>query len=246
MPFKRFTTFVLTILVLQVHGQKDSESYYLFDSAWKGTTVVAEAKYFARVKPAADSADQWDVYRLHGPLIRIETNKNDGTAHGPNSWYDAKGYIDSLGHYTNGIRNGDWYYYDDTGSVTHLKRYVDGQLVFEKDYTKLPPRKDEPLKEGEAESMFKGGIPGWQRYLNKNLRYPKEAIDREIQGDVRVRFIVDVDGTVYDPWIEKSVELSLDDESMRLIIVSPKWQPGMQAGKKVKTYKLQPFFYRLQ
>ncbi|MBO9564662.1 MAG: hypothetical protein J7621_17930 [Niastella sp.] len=68
---------------------------------------------------------------------------NDGTAHGPSSWYDAKGYIDSLGHYTNGIRNGDWYYYDDTGSVTLLKRYVGGQLVFEKDYTRLPPRKDE-------------------------------------------------------------------------------------------------------
>jgi periplasmic protein TonB len=248
MPFKRFITLVLTLLTLHVYGQKKNENYYLFDSAWKVTMVVAEAQYFARIKPVNDSVEQWDIYNLHGPLIRIETNKKgeDGDAHGRYAWYDERGFIDSLGHFTNGIRNGDWHYYNDRGKVTHRKEYVGGLLIAEEDYTKDSLREDEPLEDGEADSKFKGGRGAWQWYLEKNRKYPKEAMDRGIIGDVRIRFTVDVDGTVTDPWIVKSVELSLDDECMRLILKSPKWVPGMQDGKKIKTYKVQPIFFFIE
>jgi protein TonB len=245
MPFKRLITFVLTLLTLHVYGQKKNENYYLFDSTWKGTTVVAEATYFARIRPVTDSTDQWEIYNLHGPLIRIETNKKgeEGDAHGWYAWYNERGFIDSLGPFTNGIRDGVWHYYNVKGKITHMKKYLRGLLIVEEDYTKDSLSEDEPLEDGEEDSKFKGGKNGWRWYLDKNFKYPKEAMDRGIIGDVRIRFTVDVDGTVTDPWIIKSVELSLDDESMRLIQKSPKWVPGTQDGKKIKTYKVQPIFF---
>src|ERR1044072_550133 len=53
------------------------------------------------------------------------------------------------------------------------------------------PKKDEDEGETvvlkvEIESEYPGGINAWQRFLNKNLRYPQDAIDNEIQGTVVV------------------------------------------------------------
>lgn len=245
---KLIVTITCILLVLHVRGQRSDESYYLFDSAWKGTTVLKDARYFARAKPSGDSCDQWDVYRLHGPLIRIETNKKDenGTAHGRYSWYDQQGYMDSVGNYVNGIINGDWYYYNDTGGLRYQKRFAMGKLIWEKDFSKDTSHKKYELKVGEVESEFEGGLARWQRYLNKNFRYPLDAAKREIQGTVRIWFTVDTDGVVREPWVAKSVELSLDDEAMRLIRISPKWTPAVQDGRKVKSYKVQPVIFRLQ
>ena len=39
----------------------------------------------------------------------------------------------------------------------------------------------------EIESEFPGGTSAWMRYLNKSLRYPQEAIDNEVQGNVIVQ-----------------------------------------------------------
>ena len=58
------------------------------------------------------------------------------------------------------------------------------------------PKKDEEdydktFTKVEIESEFPGGAAAWLRYLNKNLRYPDDAVNNEIQGTVVVQFIVD-------------------------------------------------------
>jgi protein TonB len=98
----------------------------------------------------------------------------------------------------------------------------------------------------EKESEFPGGVSRWLRYLNKNLKYPDRAINSKIDGQVRVCFIVDKEGNVIDPFIAKSVEWSLDDESVAIIKASGQWTPAIQFGKIVKSYKLQPIVYRLE
>jgi hypothetical protein len=97
----------------------------------------------------------------------------------------------------------------------------------------------------EIESEYPGGVPAWQQFLSKNLHYPDAAVNNEIQGDVIVQFIVDVDGAVSDvKAISGPVELRV--ESIRVIKKSGKWIPAMQNGKYVKSYKKQPFKYRLE
>jgi len=104
---------------------------------------------------------------------------------------------------------------------------------------------DKTFTKVEIESEYPGGASAWQRYLNKNLRYPQEAIDNEVQGTVVVQFIVDKGGNVSD--VEAiSGPKELRDEAVRVIKKSGSWTPAVQNGRQVKSYKKQPIVFRLE
>lgn len=112
------------------------------------------------------------------------------------------------------------------------------------------PKKDEEdwdktFTKVEIESEYPGGASAWQRYLNKNLRYPQDAIDNEVQGTVVVQFIVDKAGVVSD--VEAiSGPNELRAEAVRVIKKSGSWTPAVQNGRQVKSYKKQPITFRLE
>jgi len=97
----------------------------------------------------------------------------------------------------------------------------------------------------EVEAEFPGGTNGWADYLQKNLKYPQEAINKEIQGTVVAQFIVEIDGTLSNAKIIKSPNKVLSDETLRMIKNSGKWIPAMQNGKQVRAYKRQPIVFKL-
>jgi protein TonB len=105
---------------------------------------------------------------------------------------------------------------------------------------------DKTFMKVEIESEFPGGMAAWMRYLNKNFRYPDEALNNEIQGTVIVQFIVDKEGIVSDVEpISGPVQGGLRDEAVRVIQKSGKWTPAIQNGRKVKSYKRQPVIFKM-
>jgi protein TonB len=104
---------------------------------------------------------------------------------------------------------------------------------------------DKTFTKVEIESEYPGGAAAWMRYLNRNLRYPQEAIDNEIQGTVIVQFIVDKEGKVSDVEAISGPE-ELRAEAVRVIKKSGKWTPAVQNGRQVKSYKKQPIVFRLE
>jgi protein TonB len=110
--------------------------------------------------------------------------------------------------------------------------------------TREPEETNDPLMKVEIESEYPGGITAWQRFLNRNLHYPQDAVDNEIQGTVVVQFIVDKEGNVSD--VEAvSGPPELKAEAVRVIKKSGKWTPAIQNGRKVKSYKKQPTGFRI-
>lgn len=110
--------------------------------------------------------------------------------------------------------------------------------------TREPEETNDPLMKVEIESEYPGGITAWQRFLNRNLHYPQDAVDNEIQGTVVVQFIVDKEGNVSD--VEAvSGPPELKAEAVRVIKKSGKWTPAIQNGRKVKSYKKQPIGFRI-
>ena len=104
---------------------------------------------------------------------------------------------------------------------------------------------DKTFTKVEIESEYPGGASAWQRYLNKNLRYPQDAIDNDIQGTIVVQFIVDKAGVVSE--VEAiSGPQELRDEAVRVIKKSGQWTPAVQNGRQVKSYKKQPIVFRLE
>jgi TonB family protein len=81
---------------------------------------------------------------------------------------------------------------------------------------------------------FQGkGQNGFRDYIAENLRYPLIAAENGIEGRVFVQFVVKADGTVADAKIVRGVHPSLDREAIRVVMYSPRWEPGKQRGQAV-------------
>ena len=64
-----------------------------------------------------------------------------------------------------------------------------------------------------------------------------------IAGRTDIFFMVGSDGNISDIRLYRSVEYSLDEEAIRLIKQSPKWEPAFQNGRKVNAYRRQPITF---
>ena len=151
-------------------------------------------------------------------------------------------------NYKDGQLNGSSYFRNDTGKVILQKDYEQGVLVKTKDFLKdslLQKKTDTTTNPADKMADFEGGLEKWRTYLTKNFIYPKRANDSNIEGTVFIEFIINKEGMVEEPHVYKSVELSLDDETLRLIVKAPKWVPSFQNGKNVKAYFRQPVAFRL-
>jgi protein TonB len=91
---------------------------------------------------------------------------------------------------------------------------------------------------------FPGGVDGWVRFLKKNLR-PKES-DETYNVRVVVNFLVNEEGTISELRIIQSGGTDFDNEVLRVMRKSPKWNAGIYQGHKVKVYHSQPVIFMNQ
>ena len=90
-----------------------------------------------------------------------------------------------------------------------------------------------------------GGQAALRRYLSKNLKYPENAQSRNIQGCVICQFVVNRDGTIADVRVIQSVDVSIDEEAVRVISTMPRWKPGIRQGNPVRVRFTLPIVFRL-
>lgn len=94
---------------------------------------------------------------------------------------------------------------------------------------------DEPFFLVEVMPSFKGGgLEKFREWVQKRTNYPQEAIDRKVKGKVFLTFIVEKDGSVSNVTVVKGVDPLLDNEAVKAISESPKWEPGLQRGLPVR------------
>lgn len=80
-----------------------------------------------------------------------------------------------------------------------------------------------------------GGLEEFrQDFVLKNLKYPQDAQDNGVEGWVYIEFIVEKDGTVSSVKSARNADLSLTNEAIRVIKMSPKWTPGYNNGKPAR------------
>ena len=98
----------------------------------------------------------------------------------------------------------------------------------------------------EKNPEFAGGLQGFYKFLQKNLRYPADAQENSIAGRVVVSFVVEKDGSVSNIKVIKGIGFGCDEEAVRVLRKSPKWQAGEQNGKKVRVQYTVPIAFNLQ
>ena len=106
---------------------------------------------------------------------------------------------------------------------------------------KEPEKKDEPIGPTRDPS-FPGGSPAWLKFLQRILQAP-EDIEPGKRIEVKIRFWVDIDGSVSRPEIVKSGGEAFDKEVMRVMKKMPKWEPALQAGRPIAVAFQQPVIF---
>ena len=97
----------------------------------------------------------------------------------------------------------------------------------------------------EEQAYFPGGIPAMTKFLKENIVYPKQARKKKIQGRVYVKFIIERDGSVSNIEPLKNVDPELDAEAIRVVSTFPKWIPGKQSGRTVRSQFVLPIIFKL-
>ena len=80
---------------------------------------------------------------------------------------------------------------------------------------------------------FPGGYKALQEFIEKEKKYPDEALKKREAGTVYVVFTVDTLGNVVHPKVATSVSPSLDREALRIVSKMPKWIPSREGGKNI-------------
>jgi protein TonB len=128
---------------------------------------------------------------------------------------------------------------DDTKQAIEVK-YTPVEVVEEE------PEEEQIFQVVEEQPEFPGGQIELMKFLQKNIKYPTISQENGVQGRVIVQFVVNRDGSIVDTQVMRGVDPYLDKEALRVVSTMPKWKPGKQRGKPVRTRFTLPVQFRLQ
>ena len=128
--------------------------------------------------------------------------------------------------------------------VIDIERSIENEpeVIFEE----LDEVADEIVVIAETMPSFEGGISEFYKFVGKHLKYPAQARRMGIEGKVYVHFVVSKDGSLSDIKVVKGIGAGCDEEVLRIINMSPKWNPGKQRGIPVRVRMMLPITFKLQ
>lgn len=97
----------------------------------------------------------------------------------------------------------------------------------------------------EEYPSYPGGEEALYKYLGENIQYPDVARDNGITGTVVIRFVVEKDGSITKAAIAREIGGGCGKEALRVVNAMPKWKPGKQSGKAVRTEFTLPVQFQL-
>lgn len=101
----------------------------------------------------------------------------------------------------------------------------------------------------EVDPSYDGGKKAMMKYLNDNIKFPKEAEEKGVEGTVFVDFIVTANGNVREVGVTDEpgevADQSFRTEAIRVVTAMPKWIPGRQRGKAVQAKYSLPITFRM-
>jgi TonB family protein len=105
---------------------------------------------------------------------------------------------------------------------------------------------EHPFVVVEELPQFPGGRDAMRAWIHDNMNYPQEAINKKIQGQIIVSFVVTSKGKVKNVKVIKPLYPELDIEASRIVSNMPEWKPGSQGGKPVDVQMQVPVEFKLK
>ncbi len=100
---------------------------------------------------------------------------------------------------------------------------------------RFPGCEDETATMKEKEECAKNKM---LQYIYKNLKYPPDAQENNIEGTVVIQFVIAKDGSVQEANIVRDIGLGCGEAALNVVnemnYLPEPWTPGVQRGEKVK------------
>lgn len=108
-------------------------------------------------------------------------------------------------------------------------------------------KEEEVYLDVEESAEYPGGRGAMMKFLADNMKYPETAIEAGIEGKCYLRFIVGTDGKITDVKVTRPVPdcPECDAEAKRVVRLMPRWKPGKNGGKGVRSYFDLPVNFKL-
>lgn len=107
-------------------------------------------------------------------------------------------------------------------------------------------QKDEDCQLLEKPRFKWKGSNAFSQWVNERLRYPAVCKKNRIEGKVILKFSVEEDGSVSNVEVLQGVHWALDQEAVRVVKLSPKWEPAIINGRPAKVNYTFPVIFHLR
>ncbi len=84
--------------------------------------------------------------------------------------------------------------------------------------------------------LFPGGDQGLSDFLRLNLEYPDVEYRNRTQGEVHLRFVVDVDGSISQVTVVKGTSPAFEQAALDVMKLAPKFIPARKNGKPLQAW----------
>ncbi|QOI96130.1 MAG: TonB family protein [Flammeovirgaceae bacterium] len=147
------------------------------------------------------------------------------------------------GKIVNGLRDSTWtirfpnhneYLIEDysLGKFIKGKRVMDGQVVSE-------------YNEFQTQAEIDGGLNVFYNRIMNELKYPRISRNNGVEGKVFVEFIINESGLLSEFNVVSSPNKELADEAIRVVKLSPKWNPARIRGFPIRSRYVVPVTFKL-
>ncbi len=118
------------------------------------------------------------------------------------------------------------------------EKYKESFIVKSSDFNEIEELegKDDLLKLYlEVNAAYPGGQQEMAKFLQKNMRYPQDALDMQIGGKVHLIFTINTKGKLTNLHIARGVEdcAECNEEALRVVKLMPDWEPATFKGQYV-------------
>lgn len=157
------------------------------------------------------------------------------------SWFD-NGQMSSGGYLLHNKGYQKWKFYNSFGVLASIVHFAEGKVVAKEYYN----ADGTPLADtSDVEASFsKGGMAGWQKYLQRSLAWPSRLrLVNTNMVTVVVSYTISEQGKITDIEVVNPFHPEIDRAAINVVMNSPRWVPARQFNRNVKQKFRQPLTF---
>lgn len=92
-------------------------------------------------------------------------------------------------------------------------------------------------EEADILPQYKGEEIAMRRFIRNNITFPAAAMKANVSGTVRLKLLVEKDGSVKTDKVLETPGFGYELEAQKVVELMPKWIPAKKDGEVVRGYK---------